>query len=130
MVNYRGNPNIAEHGKATRFGTGRNSPHAARAKASDPWSIRRAMRLLAGMTVGELEELATNADELTAAQAVAIAKICKALNGNVRAMQQVTDDIDGKSTDSTVSTKVTLADLVTGSLVYDEEFHNTLENLV
>jgi hypothetical protein len=46
-MNDSGNLQIAEYGKATRFGS-KNCPRAAQSKANKPWTFRRAARLLGG----------------------------------------------------------------------------------
>jgi len=123
MPNYDGNPNIAKYGKNTRFGAGVNCPRKAQEKASAPWSIRRMVRIIAGMTVADFKEMAKNIENLTAAQAIAVTKYKKALSGDTKAMQQITEAVDGKLTKGDVhQSKITLEDLVVGSLEYDDEF--------
>lgn len=113
MPNYQGNPKIKEYGKSTRFGTENNCPYKAQQKASPPWSIRRAMRLLASMTVLEFNELRGDLDNLSNAEAIAVKKLYKAMNGDTQAMQQVTDDIDGKLLSRGVQQNTrSLADLI------------------
>lgn len=117
MPNYNGNPKISEYGKGTRFGAGRNCPYEAQQKAMPPWSIRRAVKILASMTVLEFKDHLANIANLSSAEAVALTKLHRAMQGDTRAMQQVTDDIDGKLRARVVgASKHSLADLITSSV--------------
>lgn len=115
---------LIEYGKNTRFGSDRGADpsEAGRKGAHKKWSVRDSSRRMAALTVGEAKEMMENIDELTVAQAVALAKFQKAMKGDTKAMLQFTEDVDGKLVDRKVHAEVTLADLVTGSLEYDEEF--------
>lgn len=119
-----GNKNIAEYGKGTRFGSdnGPDPSEAGRKGANAKWSVRNASKRIAALTVGEAKEMMGRMDELTVAQAVALSKFRSAMAGDTKAMQQFTDDVDGKLIDRKVHAEITLADLVTGSLEFDEEF--------
>jgi len=117
---------IIEAGKNTRFGSqGGPDPSAAAAKGNkNRSSVRAASRRIAAMEVAFAMELAGKEkfQKLNMAEAVALAKFKAALAGDTTAMQQVTEDVDGKLVDRKVHAEVTLADLVTGSLEYDDEF--------
>lgn len=93
-----GNPQIAEHGKVTRFAKGgRNCPVAAQRRALPPWSVRRALQRLLAETF-DLNEPITRrrlcrvfcprARYVTGAQAAAIALFLAALQ-DYRAMNKV-----------------------------------------
>jgi len=114
------NKDIVEAGKKTQFGQeGGADPKEAREKSS-PWSIRMATKRIARMTVTEAKAMADRKNELTMAQAVAAMKFQRALNGDVRAMQQLEDSIDGKLVEKRVEAKTSLEDLVMASLEGDE----------
>ena len=110
-----GNPNIIEIGKNTRFGAhGGVNPRKARWTGAEPWSIRNAIRRMAAMHIKDFENM-TQSKELTMAQAVAAAKWKKALAGDIRAMQQLEDSVDGKLTEKKAEAQAALAYLVEAS---------------
>lgn len=122
----RGNPNIAKYAEGHRFGDkGGADPVAAGSKGGKT-SIRKSVRRIAGMTVEHAMSLTDKEilQKLSMAEAVALHKFKRALSGDVRAMQQLEDSVDGKVVEQRIHAEVTLADLVTGSLEYDEEFQN------
>lgn len=125
MKNPKGNnKDLVKVGESTRFGAegGPDPSEAGRKGAQRKWSVRDSSRRMAALTVGEAKEMMKNMDQLTVAQAVALSKFRSAMAGDTKAMQQFTDDVDGKLVDRKVHAEVTLADLVTGSLEFDDEF--------
>lgn len=92
-----GNPDIVEIGKNTRFGAPNGvNPKIARQKGNAPWSVRNAIRRIAAMDVGDFDLFIRQPNNVTLAYAVAIKKFQKAINGDLNAMQQIEDAIDGK----------------------------------
>lgn len=92
-----GNPNIVNIGKNTRFGAPNGlSPKAARQMGNAPWSVRNAIRRIAAMDFDDFDCFLKEPDKITLAYAIAIQKFQKALKGDVNAMQQLEDAIDGK----------------------------------
>lgn len=122
--NEEGNPNIVEYGVNTRFGQpGGADPSAAARKSNKGGSIRTAVRRIACMPVEQLEGLLKSPkarSRLSVAELTAIYKFRAVMQGNVKAMQQVTDDVDGKLVQKQVNSDVSLEQLVTGSFDYDE----------
>lgn len=127
----RGNPRINEVNQATRFGQPRGAdPVAAGRKRRK--GVRAAVRAFAEMQIdlgkvardGENVAAAVEAaivayalkskEDLTVADRIAIKKIAAAMAGNVAALENITNDIDGKQVDRVAQTTVTLADLVNG----------------
>lgn len=122
-------------GTATQFGKERGpDPSAAATKKNNEQhaqSIRVALRRLATADFDitkplTLEELVTkfgrDGTVITGAQMLAARKFLMALKGDVRLLQQVTDDIDGKQVQAVAEAKITLADLVAAS--YDKHILN------
>lgn len=122
------NPNIVEHGKATRFGAERGAdPKEANKKLMDeigsPAFVRPALRRLACAEFDIDKKLDSNtltrvfAKEkaaLTGAQILAIRKFQQGM-ANYKAMDTLIDSIDGKQIQKVAEAKVSLADLVAGS---------------
>jgi hypothetical protein len=122
MPNYEGNNAIAVYGQATRFGAG-NCPRAARAKASPPWSIRNAVRELAGVEVDirlpvTVDLFLRTFDPMGSKHAtgaeIAAAQYCVlALTGNnYRMLDRLTDMIDGPLPKEKVKAEPSLAELI------------------
>ncbi len=125
-----GNKDIAEYGKSTRFGAeGGADPKAARAKRTEngtgnQHTVRQAVRRLAcadfditaELTPKELcKKFGREGTVVTGAMLLAAKKFQKAMQGDVKMLQQITDDIDGKQVQKTIEAKTTLADLVNRS---------------
>lgn len=123
-----GNQNIAKHGESTRFGSkGGPDPSAAgkasQAKAGNPSSIRSSLRRLMAAEVDFTKPIdpsdivkmfGKNGMKVTLAQACAIRKVQQAM-GNWKAMDSLTDQVDGKQVQATVEAKTTMADLLAAS---------------
>ncbi len=110
-----GNPNITEHSKGHRFGDeGHTDPREAQKKASKPWSIRNGVRRIAGseFDVGpdappfgdQLNQVFGGTSRMTGAQIAAVKKFSQAMN-DVKAMENLTNDIDGKLIERKVEAK-------------------------
>lgn len=109
MSNDTGNPQIVEHGRATRFGVGRNCPLAAQRQASPPWSTRRAVQRIARTTFDVPDgvglpiptrktlchALTGSGRFLTGAEVLAVELWQAAFSGDLGAMQRLTKMIDG-----------------------------------
>ncbi len=121
-----GNPNIAEYGKATRFGAG-NDPKEAHKRMQEEVGnttfVRPALRRLAcaefdvdkKMDANTLTRVfAKEKASLTGAQILAIRKFQHGL-ANYKAMDSLIDAIDGKQIQKVAEARVSLADLVAGS---------------
>lgn len=104
MPNYEGNKAIAVYGQATRFGAG-NCPRAAKAKASPPWSIRNAVREIAGLQVDMRKPITVEVllrafdpegKRFTGAQLAAAQYCVVAMNSNnYRMLDKVINMVDG-----------------------------------
>lgn len=123
------NPNrfpITTVGHSTRFGAenGPNPSEAAkkRNEQSNPTSVRQALRRLAGMEI-EIGIPPTPQDiaaafgnkgkKITMAQMVAYKKFTMAIiTGDVKAMQQIEDSIDGKLVNTNINAEASVADLI------------------
>ena len=117
------NPELAEHGKTTRFGQPNGpDPVEAQKTSSKPWSIRNSIRRMSAMAFDDFKDMVSRPESLTVAQTIAAVKIQKAIKGEIRAMQQLEESVDGKVTDKIAEAQVTLADLVTGSFEYDNNY--------
>ncbi len=92
----RGNPKIAEYGQRTRFGQKGGPDPSLLAKTRNPSSIKAALRRIAAMDFDDFDCFLKEPDKVTLAYATAIQKFQKALEGDVNAMQQLEDAIDGK----------------------------------
>lgn len=126
MPNHSGNMNIVELGKSTRFGSG-NCPRAARRRGSTPWSIRNAVRAIAGFkfpgssieespTVEELLQGFTDRGvKITVAHLIAATLWVRALEGNYSAIVKVTNLVDGRLKEVTATAGSSLEDLINGS---------------
>ena len=116
-------PDSTQHLIGYRFGEkGGADPKEAQKKKT---SIRAATRRFAAMDVGDAVSLSKDKDEfnkLSLAQAVALSKFKKALSGDVRAMQQLEDSVDGKLVERKVEATTTLEELVLGSFDYEEKY--------
>lgn len=119
------NPNIAEYGKDTRFGApGGPDPKAAQKKSREKlWSVRDQLRRIAAhefepgakLTPDDLAGIFKSPNgKLTGAQLLAMAKFQQGMK-NFKAMENVTNDIDGKLIEKQKVATVTLAELVEGS---------------
>lgn len=105
MPNYQGNPQIAAYGRKTRFGDGA-CPHAARSRASPPWTARRIARAIAefqppngccvaDITVGAiLCHFKEKNEPVTVMHALIAILAVKALH-NPGAMKRMIDLVDG-----------------------------------
>ncbi len=110
-------PGVA--GAHTRFGQpGGPDPQEARAKQVNPSSVRAQVRRIAALTRTEFKQ-AYDSNAATMAMIVAASKYQKAVKGDVKAMQQIEDSVDGKLADRKIEAQVTLADLVNGSFEQD-----------
>lgn len=105
MSNPTGNPDIATHGRQTRFGAASGpDPKSAQQRAARPWSIRLAMRRLAAarldidqpITLARLHRLLSRPGAtLSGAELIACEMFLLALQGNADALCRVTLMIDG-----------------------------------
>jgi len=134
--NKDGNKDITEYGKATRFGSaGGPDPRAAKEKQTaagqgNQHSVRNAARRLAAAEFDITKKLSPedlvkkfgrDGYVVSGAQMIAIKKFQKAMTGDTKMLQQITDDIDGKQVQKVVEAQASLADLVTKSYEIDSE---------
>lgn len=122
---------LIEAGKNTRFGSkGGADPSAAATKRNNdanPSQIRSAMKRLAAaefditqdFTPAELlKKFGRNGVVVSGAQLIAVKKFQIALKkGDVKMLQQVTDDVDGKQIERKAEAQVSYAELVAGSFL-------------
>lgn len=115
---------LIENGKATQFGQPGGPVPAEAAKGKNPHSIRNAVRRVGAMDVDQALAIssAPNRGKLSMVEAVALAKFKQALAGNVMAMHQLENSIDGKLVDKQVSAETTLEELVLGSYDHEDEY--------
>lgn len=111
-----GNPNIAEVGKATRFGQPDGADPAQAGAQKSQHSVRHAIRVAGGkrfvdpsdpkVDLATLSELYgyRKGEPISPFQFIAMRKISAAMNGNLAAMQQVEEAIDGKATQTVQAT--------------------------
>lgn len=125
----KGNPDIVKYKKDFGSEGGADPSEAGKLGAKKTNSIRKAVRRIAAMEVGFAMSLTEKQvmEKLTMAEAVALSKFRAALGGDVKAMKELEDSVDGKIVEQRVHAEVTLADLVTGSLEYDEEFKEPID---
>lgn len=95
-----------------RFGEEGGADPAEAARKAAPWSIRNSIRRYGLMSMEELQDAykdkRTKANEL-----VAIRKFMSALKGDVRAMQQLEESLDGKLVETKVEVRAdSYADLL------------------
>jgi hypothetical protein len=112
MSNPEGHKDIAIFGAATRFGAENGPDPVESAHKAQPWSIRNSIRRYGLMSMEELQEAykdkRTKANEL-----VAIRKFIKAMAGDVKAMQQLEESVDGKLVETKVEVRAdSYADLL------------------
>jgi hypothetical protein len=134
MANDNGNPNpnIVEAGKETQFGQPDGvDPKEARAKGDpDRHSIRRQITRITGLEIGDFLDLKSQKEifiqaaqklgyksekNMTYAQVIAVRKLSLAIAGNVKAMKEIEDSVDGKLVEKRMESKVSLEDLVNES---------------
>lgn len=98
---------LAEHGKATQFDGERANPQSQNAQSNKPWSIHNSIRYFSAQPVDEDE---TPVDEEarkrpmkhmlgrnpTRAERIALKAVSLAEEGDIRAMEFVTERVDGK----------------------------------
>lgn len=109
MPNPSGNPLITEYGRSTRFGAG-NCPHAARRKASPPWTARKIARAIAGfrpllgsnskrgiedITVADILRCFTIRDEQITNRHIMVAALSVQALHDYRAMDKFIGLVDG-----------------------------------
>ncbi len=130
--NPEGNKDIAEAGKATRFGQpGGPDPKAAREKQVNPASIRMGIKRLMAREIDpdkdiasqmtpevRLRYLAGPQGKVTEAMIMSIAAV-KQAGDNFKAMANIIDQVDGKLVEKKVEAQMTLEELVTGK--FDDE---------
>jgi hypothetical protein len=112
MSETHGNKDIATLGAATRFGAEKGPDPVEAAQKAQPWSIRNSIRRFGLMNLDELKEAykdpRTKSNEL-----VAIRKFMKAMAGDVKAMQQLEESVDGKLVETKVEVRAdSYADLL------------------
>jgi len=137
MPNYNGNPDIAKYGKNTQFGKpdGPDPVEAQkrsievqkvmRSEEAKDRTIRHTLRKLAcvDLSIEDVDNI--DIDFLLSmlaynglnnmADLVAAIKLLKALSGDNKALEDVTNDIDGKQPDSkSAGAKPSLPDLILG----------------
>ena len=95
-MNPNGNPNIAQYGRATRFGAPAAPDPAEVGSRTKPWSIRLALRHLSAQQIDAENPAVTLPPTPTTAQVIAAAVLEKAINGDMRAVEYLTDQVDGK----------------------------------
>lgn len=133
------NPNIVEAGKATQFGAenGPDPVEAGKKGGHTGGSIRASIRRLAAQDIDLTRNLThtdivkmfgRNQGKVSMAQALAAAKFQKALKGDVKAMAQLEDSVDGKLVEKRIEAEVTLADLVNGSYEHEQESESNQES--
>lgn len=118
-----GNPNIAQCAIGYRFGEpGGADPSEASKMGARPYEIRRALKKIA-RTIFDVTEGAPTFEkqvrdifggEMSGAELAAVRKFMQAMK-DYRAMENLTNDIDGKLVERRIESRVTLAELVTGS---------------
>jgi hypothetical protein len=112
-----GNKDIAKHGEATRFGAERGpDPAEAVNKRNEefghPNSIRGSIRRIACLRRSELADMVKD-ENLSMAQVVAVSKYQKAMKGDVKAMKELEDSVDGKLVETKIEVKTdSYADLL------------------
>jgi hypothetical protein len=89
----KGNPKIAEAGKATRFPPGISANPGGRTKTA---SLSEALRIVAGMNVKELKPLPTDSVPI----AIAKALVRKALKGHTPSISEIFDRVEGRAPQS------------------------------
>lgn len=121
-----GNPQIAEYGKQTQFGSegGPDPVEAGRKGGYSKGSIRQSLRRIGAheFEVGEdapdftqqMMKVFGGEKRMTGSQLAAVKKFGQAMK-NPKAMDTLIDNIDGKLVQKQVETKVSLEDLVNGS---------------
>ena len=105
-------PGGGEGGKETQFGGPRGNKRGN-------GSIRGNIRRLAHMHPEDAQDLIGKAE--TMAELIAARKYQVALSGDVKAMQQLEDSVDGRLVEKKVEAEVTLADLVNKSFEVENE---------
>lgn len=120
MSEYKGNPEIAKLGEATRFGSekGFDPSNAGVISGRMRETIRPALRRLSRAELGTnptveklCAHLGRNPDTLLGGELLAIKNFIQAMN-NYKAMEKIIDNIDGKQVERKVESKVTLAQLL------------------
>lgn len=122
-MNPDGNEKIVECGEKTRFDSA--SSRAASLKANAPWSIRSAIRRIAASRIDIAAIMAQKLPQVvlakevfgetpTSAQYAAAQKFLMGFK-HFKAMDIVTNDVDGKLVERVIESRVTLAELVEGS---------------
>ena len=134
MANDNGNPDIAKIAKENDNGFGGENgadPKEARAKGDpDRHSIRRQITRITGLEIGDFLDLKSQKEiftqaakklgyssekNMTYAQVIAVRKLSLAIAGNVKAMKEIEDSVDGKLVEKRMESKVSLEDLVNES---------------
>ncbi len=115
---------ITTVGHQTRFGAGQDASAAgkrAREMTGSNASVRAALRRIGTLecdiertpTAQEiLDCFGSNGRKITMNQRIALRKYMLAVAGDVKAMQQIEDSIDGKLANTTITTDMPLSELV------------------
>ncbi len=106
------NKNPIQYLEGKRFGEPGGADPAEAARKGTPWSIRNSIRRFGLMSLEELQKAykdpRTKTNEL-----VAIRKFMKAMQGDVKAMQQLEESVDGKLVETKIEVKTdSYADLL------------------
>lgn len=91
--------NLAAHRQATQFGGERGNPQSQNANSNKPWSIRNSVRYYAAQRIDIEDKAALKklmSKKSTISENIAIATLAKAMKADMRAVEYVTDQIDGK----------------------------------
>lgn len=133
MANHdsKGNPDIYKYAK--KFGDPDGPDPSEAAKARHRGSVRHAIRVAAGKPCVDLENPTMGPDDMLAlfgykrgdklspAQVIAARKITAAMAGNLRAMQQIEESIDGKPEQMQIQATMTYEELLAKGVKEYEE---------
>lgn len=115
------NPNMGKEGIETRF-TSANASELGRRGAIAKWSIRGWQRYFAAHGLKQGDDLKKFlGEEPSMAQNIAFKNLCQAQDGDLRAAELVTDNIEGKLPQTTIN-----ADLEAVKRMTDDELRSTI----
>lgn len=124
----KNNPNIGKMGVDTRFGGKRANPHSSETDAPAATSVRKALKdlcnqkfekdangELTGMTLGRLTKVLGGKNHLDGAQMLACMKFARAMSGDLKAINEITNLLEGPEDSGTQ--EISLADLIVRSRI-------------
>lgn len=128
--NPNGHPDIKQIGMNSRFGAeGGADPREAAKKRKISWrSVRRATQRIAGLefteeskpTAATITRMMGKPGTITGAQIAAIRLFELVSKGNLKAIKEFTEQVDGKLVQKSIQASATLAEIVSKS--YDPQF--------